>query len=165
MKRVLISKHLYLAVRILLAAVFVYAGVGKLADPRGFAVVISGYGLVPTWADLPLAVLLPVLEIVAGIGLVFDIEGSLGLIVAQLLLFVGVLAYRIHLGLDVDCGCYGPDDPEGKAYSGLKDALYRDLFLLGACAYVLWRRKAAKVSAVPASRVLQLVIRRRNGRD
>ncbi|WP_147819381.1 MauE/DoxX family redox-associated membrane protein [Salidesulfovibrio onnuriiensis] len=165
MKRLLISRHLYIAARILLAAVFVYAGVGKLADPQGFAVVIAGYGLTPSWADLPLAVCLPALEVLAGIGLVFDIKGSLGLIVAQLLVFVGVLAYGIHLGLDVDCGCYGPNDPEGEAYHGLKTALVRDLFLLAACGYMIWRRKAARVAPVPASRFLQLVTRRRNTRD
>lgn len=161
MKRLLISNHVYLAVRIALAAVFVYAGVGKLADPHGFATVIAGYGLTPTWANLPLAVLLPVLEVVAGIGLVLDIKGSLGLIVAQLLVFVGVLAYGIHLGLDVDCGCYGPNDPEGEAYHGLKDALLRDLVMLAACGYVVWRRKVARVAPVSASRALQLVTRRR----
>ncbi len=165
MRQLLVSKHVYLAARILLAAVFIYAGVGKLADPRGFAVVIAGYGLTPSWTDLPLAVLLPTLEIVAGVGLVFDIRGSLRLIVAQLLVFVGVLAYGIHLGLDVDCGCYGPGDPEGKAFHGLRQAMYRDLLLLGVCGYMAWRRKAANLKAIPASHILELIIRRRNARD
>lgn len=165
MKRLLTSKQLYLSARILLAAVFVYAGVGKLADPFGFATVIAGYGLTPQWANLPLAFALPALEIVAGIGLVFDIEGSLGLVAAQLLVFMGVLAYGIHLGLDVDCGCYGPGDPEAEAYHGLEQALYRDILLLGVCAYIFWRRKIMNLDAIPASRVLQLVIRRRDRRD
>ena len=41
-------------------------------------------------------------------------------------LFMAILGYGISMGLDVDCGCFGPEDPESKAFHGLRAALYRD---------------------------------------
>lgn len=136
------AKPLYLIVRLILGGVFIYAGATKIGDPAGFAADIDQYGLV-TWrmANL-IARTLPTIEIVAGLGLILDIKGSLAIIVAQLLGFVAILSYAIHLGLDIDCGCFGPGDPEAEASGGLWDTLIRDLIMLGACALLYWQRWA-----------------------
>ena len=56
-------------------------------------------------------------------------------------LFIVVLGYGIWMGLDVDCGCFGPDGPEAKAFHGLRLSLYRDLVMLvGASLIYGWRR-------------------------
>lgn len=128
-------------VRFGLAAVFLYAAAGKLADPAAFAKIIGGYGLAPQAALFPLALLLPALEIAAALGMALNLRGALTLYAGLLLLFIFVLGYGIRLGLDVDCGCYGPGDPEGEAYHGLWSALLRDLLLLAACGYIcVWRK-------------------------
>jgi uncharacterized membrane protein YphA (DoxX/SURF4 family) len=141
-------------VRLILAAVFIYAGVTKLADPAAFAVVIAGYGLMPK-VLAPLAALgLPALEVLAGIGLVFDVRGSLLAIGGMTVLFLTVLAYGMILGLDVDCGCYGQGDPEAEAYSGLREAFVRDVFLLLGVAYAyVWRVRRK----LPLRNPLQLI--------
>lgn len=140
-KTAVLHRWLEMSVRCVLAAVFLYAAAGKLIDPRSFAVVIDGYGIAPSAAVPALAVLLPLLEVAAAFGLLFNVRGALPLYVGLLLLFMFVLGYGIQLGLDVDCGCYGPGDPEGTAYHGLKEALLRDALLLLACCYVyVWRR-------------------------
>jgi hypothetical protein len=126
----------YRVTRWVLAAVFTGSGIAKLADPGAFAVVIDAYGLLPQPLIGLAALGLPVLELVAGIGLVFDTRGSLGLSAALTLLFAGILGYGIHMGLDVDCGCFGPPDPAGEAFHGLRAALVRDLLLLAAVAYL-----------------------------
>lgn len=132
----------YFTVRVVLAVVFVYAGASKLADPESFAVVIDAYGLLPGFLVPYMALALPLLEVLAGIGLVFEVRGSLTAISLMTVLFLGVLTYGIALGLDVDCGCYGPGDPEGEAFHGLRDAFRRDLLLLAGLVYVyLWRWK------------------------
>jgi len=131
----------YFIIRCLLAAVFLWAGFRKLADPVVFAVLIDAYGLIPESWVMPLAVLLPLFEVAAGLGLLFDLRGSLAAIAALLLLFIAILAYGIHLGLDIDCGCFAPEDPEAKAYHGLQTALYRDLVMVIAIGYLyVWRR-------------------------
>lgn len=135
MPKSVISKHRAVAIwgyRVLrwgLALVFLYAGVLKLADPRSFALVIEAYGLVPDGLLMPLAVALPALEVLAALGLIADLRGSLTTISALLVIFILVLGYGLWMGLDVDCGCFGPEDPEGKAYAAIRPAIYRDLVL------------------------------------
>ncbi len=116
----------------------------KLLDPRTFAVLMEAYGIVPETLLMPLAIGLPSLEVAAGIGLLFDIEGSLAAIAALLALFVFIMGYGIWMGLDVDCGCFGPQDPEAKANHGMRISLYRDLAMLVGVAFVyVWRRYRA----------------------
>ena len=110
-----------------LAAVFVWAGAAKLADPAAFAALIDAYGLVPAPLLLPLAVGLPLVEVVAAVGLLADIRGSLAIIAGLMAVFIAILTYGIRMGLDVDCGCFTPGDIESRAYHGLQAALYRDL--------------------------------------
>jgi len=56
------------------------------------------------------------------------------------LLFIAVLIFGIHLGLDIDCGCFGPNDPEAEAFHDLRGALMRDFLLLLAVGYqYFWR--------------------------
>ena len=58
----------------------------------------------------------------------------------MMVLFMGVLSYGIFLGLDIDCGCFGPEDPEAEAFHNLRGALFRDSLLMLAIGYLyLWR--------------------------
>lgn len=126
-------------IRLLLAGLFIASGVLKLLDPSRFATLIAGFGLLPKALILPTAISLPVAELTAGVGLVFSRRGSLAAIAALLVLFMAVLAYGIHLGLDIDCGCFGPEDPE-QAYKGLKGALVRDAAMMAAVLFLYWSR-------------------------
>jgi len=127
-----------------LGCVFVYAGAIKLADPETFAVLIDAYGIVPQRLLMPAAVALPALEAAAGIGLIFDIKGSLAAIAGLMGVFIAVLSYGILMGLDVDCGCFGRDDPEAEAFHGLRSSLYRDLAMLAGVFFLCgWRRYRA----------------------
>jgi uncharacterized membrane protein YphA (DoxX/SURF4 family) len=127
------------AIRWLLAGIFLYSGMVKLADPGAFATVIAGFGLLPKALILPVAIILPVLEVVAAIGIFFAIRGSLEVITGMLVLFIIVLLHGIHLGLDIDCGCFGPEDPE-QAYKSLRVALARDAAMMAAVLFVFWSR-------------------------
>lgn len=130
----------YGVLRWILGIVFICSGAVKLIQPQTFAVLIDAYGLLPDVLLMPVAVILPALEVIAGAGLLVDSRGSLGAITSMLVLFVLILSYGIHMGLDVDCGCFGPDDPESQAFHGLRPALYRDMAMLAAIAYLyIWR--------------------------
>lgn len=63
---------------------------------------------------------------------------GLTVIFSLLLLFIGVLAYGLWLGLDIDCGCFGKNESEHKFFSNLRVAFIRDLFLLPV-AYLYWQ--------------------------
>jgi uncharacterized membrane protein YphA (DoxX/SURF4 family) len=134
-------KALYHFIRILLAAVFLYTGVTKLADISAFAETIGAYGLLPEFL-LPFAALgLVAAEIAAGIGLLMEKGWSIKLSAGLMLLFLAVLGYGMALGLDVDCGCYGPGDPEAEAFGNLRGAFIRDLFYLAGIALIVLYRK------------------------
>ncbi|MEW5913019.1 MAG: MauE/DoxX family redox-associated membrane protein [Thermodesulfobacteriota bacterium] len=121
-----------------LAAVFVYAGATKLLDPRGFAVILSRYDMVPP-ALLPWAALgLPALEVAAGLGLAAEVRGSLSLITGLLIVFAGVLWFGVLQGLEIDCGCFAGE--ELAEHDSLRTALRRDLIMLAAAAYLYWWR-------------------------
>jgi rhodanese-related sulfurtransferase/uncharacterized membrane protein YphA (DoxX/SURF4 family) len=129
-----------------LGVIFLYAGGSKLLDPQGVAVLIDSYDILPDLLVQPAAIGLPLLEVVAAVGLVIDIRGSLTAIGALLAVFMAILAYGIWMGLDVDCGCFGPEDPEARAYHGLRLALYRDFAMLAGVIYLytwrVYRRKS-----------------------
>jgi hypothetical protein len=138
-----LTAAVYRPLRWLLGSVFLYSGASKLISPLSFAILIDAYGLVPEMLLMPAALLLAALEVIAGIGLITDIRGSLAVITGLLLLFVAILGYGILMGLDVDCGCFGPDDPEADAFHDLRPALYRDLAMLAAVAWLYgWRHHA-----------------------
>ena len=138
----------YRLARWVLAFIFLVAGGHKLTAPRSFAVIIDAYGLIPEVWVMPVAILLPLMEVLAAVGLCFDIRGSLTVIAGLLTIFMGILGYGIWMGLDVDCGCFGPNDPEGEAYSGIRPALYRDLVMMAGVIYLYaWRVISARQSA------------------
>ncbi len=138
--RLLASETAYRLVRWSLGGVFIYAGGTKLLDMEAFSVLIDSYGIVPDFLLMAVAIGLPLLEVVAAVGLIADIRGSLTIIGGLLAVFMAILAYGIWMGLDVDCGCFGPEDPESRAYHGLRSALYRDLVMLAGVLYIYaWR--------------------------
>lgn len=125
---------LSLCARTALGAAFALAGGLKLAHPEVLSAAIDAFGLVPDSLVEPMAHVLPPLEIAAGGALMLGFRWGLHVVTALLGVFVAVLAYGIQLGLDVDCGCYGPADPHGQALSSLRTSLYRDLVMLAVAA-------------------------------
>ncbi len=131
----------YRVARLTLAGLFVVSGSIKLSDIHAFSRTIKAFAILPSDWAMPLAAILPGIELAGGILLVLNAPGGLLVIGGLLLIFIGVLANAIRQGLAVDCGCYGPGDPEGTVYHGLWPALWRDLAMLAAVLYCLaWRR-------------------------
>ncbi|MBU0994555.1 MAG: DoxX family protein [Proteobacteria bacterium] len=131
-----ISQLFYTTLKLVIGLVFLYSGITKIGNPQLFSVIIDAYGILPGQLTLFAAFTLAGLEIMAGAGLIFDIRGSLFLIACLLILFIIILAYGIHMGLDVDCGCFGPDDPEQVAFHDLRYALYRDMVMISGIIYL-----------------------------
>jgi len=148
-----------------LGAVFIYAGSIKLMEPQVFAVLIDAYGVLPVGLLMPVAIALPALEVIAGIGLIFDIEGSLSIIAGLLVTFIGILAYGVDMGLDIDCGCFGPEDPEAEAFHGLRGALYRDLVMLTGVIFMFSWRRYHDITPMKLSTLIKTVRKNRRTED
>ena len=124
--------------RIVLAAVLLYGGLPKLFAPVGFAELISAYGILPDPLVFPAAIILPLGEVLTAIGLLLNYRWAMISAILLLCLFIVVLSFGISLGLDIDCGCFGPEDHEHGLASSLEAARLRDLVFLVPAAYVSW---------------------------
>ena len=151
----------YRIIRFFLAGIFLWSGISKLIDPKSFAVIIEAFGLIPESWVMPVSVGLPALEIVAAIGLFADIRGSLTIVTVLLLLFIAILGYGIWMGLDIDCGCFGPEDPEADAYHSLRPAFYRDLVMMAGVFYLYFWRYCRSVTPVR----LQILFKHKSGKE
>ncbi|MCX6572094.1 MAG: DoxX family membrane protein [Candidatus Aminicenantes bacterium] len=103
------NKTLLVLFRLVLGGLFVYAGVVKVLDPLDFAQNIRNYRLVGQSLSFIAAVVLPWLEILAGVAMAAGIwKRASALIISGLLVFFILLTLvTIARGLDVDCGCFG----------------------------------------------------------
>lgn len=111
MNRVIHSKSFQVflsALRVLLGAIFLYAGTTKIVDPAGFALAVYNYHLLPGWLVNITAVMLPWIEVVAGVSLIFGLWTSGGALIvsALLIIFTIALAFNRSRGLDIACGCF-----------------------------------------------------------
>lgn len=140
MKSFFTSQAAYLSLRLIIGGLFLYAGVLKLSNPYDFAMTINLYGLVTWRMSTALSYIIPCIEIISGLGLILNIRGALILVVAQLLGFMVVLLYALHLGLDADCGCFGTPRATDNDPVGPLEAFIRDGAMLSACVIMYWQR-------------------------
>ena len=142
------SIWLYRLIRVFLGGMFLVAGIIKLTQPEVFAVTIDAFGLTPEEWSMPAAYLLPLVEIFCGVGLMLDLRWSLSGAALLDLFFMAVILYALNLGLDIDCGCYGPADPQAKAFGSLKTSLWRDMGLMACAVYLFWYRRCKRLPAL-----------------
>ena len=110
--KLLSNKYFLLACRIVLGIVFIFAAITKAYEPDGFAQSIANYKLIPFSMVNFLAIILPWIELSAGLLLIFGVSVKENSVILSALLFVFIIAIAISLvrGLDIDCGCFGTVD-------------------------------------------------------
>jgi uncharacterized membrane protein YphA (DoxX/SURF4 family) len=103
-----------LALRLALGAIFLYGAYAKLREPwQLFAMSVDAYGVLPHWGVIAVARTLPWAELVIGVLLVVGWLPRLFSAAAALLLlgFFTLMVSAYLRGLQIDCGCFGGDDP------------------------------------------------------
>jgi uncharacterized membrane protein YphA (DoxX/SURF4 family) len=98
--------------QIAIGCVFLAAALGKIGDLAGFSLQIHNYHLAPTWGENLIAVVLPWIELVAGLALVVGVVPRAGAIVVLTLklLFTVAEGAAWARGLNFECGCFGKAD-------------------------------------------------------
>jgi uncharacterized membrane protein YphA (DoxX/SURF4 family) len=145
-----------IAARLIVAGVFLYAAVPKLADPAAFAEAIDNYHVLPASLVGPFAAILPLLEIVTACALVAGVGARGAAIVAgaMLLAFVVAMAQAMARGIDLECGCFGA---ETRAEVGWP-AIGRNVLLIALCVLVAaakdvrWRELPGRLRAGRAAK-------------
>ncbi len=131
--------------RILLGIIFIYASYYKIIDPISFSKNIHNYHLVPIWTENLAALIIPWLELIIGINLIFGvfIEGSRIIIISLLIFFIFILSQAAIRGIDVHCGCFQAIDDlakdQGSQFKLIK-RIIEDLVML-AMAFCIKRKK------------------------
>jgi putative oxidoreductase len=106
---VISNQYLLLAVRLVLGFLFVFASIEKISQPEEFAKAIVNYHLVFIPAVNILALVLPWIELFAGLFLLSGILVRATSLLLTLLLCVFAFAISVSIarGLDISCGCFG----------------------------------------------------------
>jgi putative oxidoreductase len=103
-----------LILRLALGAVFIYAAWTKLRDPWAvFAVSIDSFQVLPLWGVEWVARTLPWFELAVGVLLISGrwLHVSTAASSLLLLVFFGLLVRAQLKGMQINCGCFGPDEP------------------------------------------------------
>ena len=129
-------------VRLVLAGVWAYAGVSKIADPAASVRAVRAYRLLPDVLERGIGYGLPFLELTLAVLLLVGLAVRLSAVVsaALLLVFLVAIVAAAARGLRIECGCFGGggDLPTGRSpsYAG---PIVRDLvLLLLSVGLVLW---------------------------
>lgn len=140
--------------RLVLGAIFIYAGYAKLylptmhpRPPIGvalslFAMQVDSYQILPPWAVNFVAHALPFAEIALGFLLIigWQLRVSATLVSLVMLGFFGVVVRSYSLGLQINCGCFANPEPltiKTVVRDGLLTAL---ALLMAAFAYIEARK-------------------------
>ena len=102
-----------IVLRVVLGAIFAYAGYVKLAQPwQLFAAGIAEYQIVPLWAATFLARTLPWFEILLGLTLAVGRWSRTSAVIVSglLLVFFSLMVRAFAQGKEINCGCFGPNE-------------------------------------------------------
>jgi putative oxidoreductase len=145
MTKLLENRTLAFFVRFSLGLVFLYSAWPKIADPPAFAEMIWNYRILPGVMVNPLAIILPWLELLAGLALISGWlrKGAALTAGCMLIVFIAALSVDLIRGIAVDCGCFSVVS-EAKTteqlFAAMKLDLVRDAALLLLSAFVLLSR-------------------------
>lgn len=139
MRRLIDNSMLILALRIVMAGIFLWAAQSKIIEPSGFAKAVSNYHILPGALVNIFALTLPWVEVFVAFGLLFGVwrHSSALLLNLMLVVFTVALLIAISKGVDIDCGCF-TQNPDVK--SSLWEAFARDLGFLALALPLLFTR-------------------------
>jgi len=105
---ILRNKTVAIVCRLALAAIFIYAAVGKVLKPSDFADSVAGFRILPIPVVNIFAIVLPWVEVVCGLSLITGVfMRSGGVLLAGLnIVFIAAAASAMARGLSIECGCF-----------------------------------------------------------
>ena len=134
-------------IRFLLGAIFIYASYDKILDPAKFARDISNYHIIPFGLENTIAIILPWLELIIGLGIVFGvcIDANVFISGGLLISFIILILQAILRGFDIECGC-GLKDGDMVGWS----KIIENFLFIGAC-YIIHESKTRMLEFYPKS--------------
>lgn len=102
------SNIVFVILRVILGAMFIFAGATKIGDPAAFANDIDNYRMLPYVLVSLMAIILPWVEIIAGLLLVTGklLHGASFTLIVLNVVFIIAISSALARGLDINCGCF-----------------------------------------------------------
>ena len=143
--------HPWLTVRVQIAlgAIFIVAAWPKIVDPPSFAHMIYNYRIVPSPLINISALVMPWIELLAGLALVLGIltRGARWIIGVLLVTFIIAISINLFRNNAIDCGCFDVA-AVGKTHAErIRDmwiVVIRDLGMLLLLAQLWWAERAQR---------------------
>jgi uncharacterized membrane protein YphA (DoxX/SURF4 family) len=138
---ILQNSWLELAARWILGLTFIYASYNKILFPADFAKIIYGYDLFPATLINLIAIILPFLEFVAALALIFGVypRSAVLIVNAMLVAFIILLSINLIRGHEFSCGCFAIKNSGSSATTEI--TLIRDFVYLALGLQVLCHRR------------------------
>ena len=137
--------NLPLICRITLGIIFIYASYEKILDPIGFSKNIHNYHVTPIAIENLAALIIPWLELIIGVFLIFGLflEGTTSIIIALLVFFIIILSQAVFRGIDVHCGCFKTEADAGTTDLRIEliKHIFEDIIFLGMAFIVKFKDK------------------------
>jgi uncharacterized membrane protein YphA (DoxX/SURF4 family) len=127
-KAIINNSWIELAARWILGLTFIYSSIHKILSPEDFARIVYGYDLFPHAIINLIAIIIPFLQLVAGLALIagFYPRSAAVIINVMLLAFTAALTINIIRGHEFDCGCFSAGQ---SGYTGSSEVtVARDIF-------------------------------------
>jgi len=110
LKTVVANRHVILVFRLILAAFFLVSSYGKLVDIERYSVdAVYNFGILPMFLARPFGLIMPFVELLCGLGLLFGVLtrlSALGITLMSLSFFIAK-AIVLSQGRSIECGCFG----------------------------------------------------------
>jgi len=155
MKKWLTHPWLTVRVQVVLGIIFVVAAWPKIADPPSFAHMIYNYRIVPGSLINLSALVMPWVELLAGLCLILGIwtRAARTIVALLLLVFMIAIAWNLLRGNAIDCGCFDVSAANRTYDERIRDmglVLLRDAGMLVMCVQTWW---AERVNQSTSNRV------------
>lgn len=136
--------------RIILGIIFIYASYDKILDPAGFSKNIHNFHITPIAIENIIALVLPWLELIIGIFLIFGLflDGTINITISLLIFFIIILSQAVFRGIDVHCGCFKTEADAGTTDLRLEliKRIGEDFIYLGMAYVVKYRKKFTRIN-------------------
>ncbi len=137
------GKYLFLALRLLIAAVFLVSGWEKAVNPpANFLYILQAYDILPAVLERLVSVVFPWIELATGVLLALGLWLRVGLLVSACVSgsFILIVSQAIvrHLPID-NCGCFG-----NLVHLPLRGVIILDLAIFTTTLLLSWNLIAAR---------------------
>ena len=132
-------------IRLIVGGFFIYASIDKIIYPGEFAKIIHNYRLLPPEFINLSAIVLPWIELIAGVSLIagFKYRGANLIIMFMLIVFIAALSINLARGVNINCGCFSTSS---MVKSNLLIRIIEDVMLICGCIIISLKHKIVKPS-------------------